>query len=70
MAKRFAGVQKAFAIQAGRELRVLVSPKVVDDILSWDLCRKISRQIEKELEYPGMIKVTVIRETREIEFAR
>lgn len=70
VAKRFAGVQKAFAIQAGRELRVLVSPKVVDDILSWDLCRKISRQIEKELEYPGMIKVTVIRETREIEYAR
>jgi ribonucrease Y len=70
IAVKFAGVDKVYAIQAGRELRVLVKPEIVDDVLSWDLCRKIARQIEKELEYPGMIKVTLIREVREIDFAR
>jgi ribonuclease Y len=70
VASKFTGVDKAFAIQAGRELRVLVKPDVVDDVLAWDLCRKISRQIEQELEYPGMIKVTLIREVREVEYAR
>ncbi len=70
VAAKFAGVEKVFAIQAGRELRVLVKPEIVDDVLSWDLCRKIARQIEKELEYPGMIKVTLIREVREVEYAR
>lgn len=70
VASKFAGVEKVFAIQAGRELRVLVKPEIVDDVLSWDLCRKIARQIEKELEYPGMIKVTLIREVREVEYAR
>ncbi len=70
IAVKFAGVDKVYAIQAGRELRVLVKPETVDDVLSWDLCRKIARQIEKELEYPGMIKVTLIREVREIDFAR
>jgi ribonuclease Y len=70
IAAKFAGVEKVYAIQAGRELRVLVKPEVVDDVLTWDLCRKIARQIERELEYPGMIKVTLIREVREIEYAR
>jgi len=70
VASKFAGVQKVYAIQAGRELRVLVKPEVVDDVLSWDLCRKIAHQIEKELEYPGMIKVTLIREVREVEYAK
>ena len=70
IAVQFAGVEKVYAIQAGRELRVLVKPEVVDDVLTWDLCKKIARQIEKELEYPGMIKVTLIREVREIEYAR
>lgn len=66
----FDGVEKCFAIQAGREIRVLVKPDFVDEVLSYDLCRRIAKRIEDELEYPGQIKVTVIRETRAVEFAK
>jgi ribonuclease Y len=66
----FEGVDKCFAIQAGRELRVMVKPDKMDEVLTYDLCRKITKRIEEELEYPGMIKVTVIRETREVDFAK
>ncbi len=68
--RSFSGVEKCYAIQAGRELRVLVKPDVVDDVVAYSLCRKIAKRIEEELEYPGMIRVTLIRELRETEFAK
>ena len=64
------GVQRAFAIQAGRELRVMVVPEVLDDLKSIRLAREIREQIEAEMTYPGQIKVTVIRELRAIELAK
>jgi ribonucrease Y len=66
----FAGVDRCYAISAGRELRVLVKPEQMDDVLTYDLCQRITKRIEDELEYPGTIKVTVIRETREIATAK
>lgn len=66
----FAGVEKCYAISAGRELRVLVKPQLMDDVLTFDLCRRITKRIEDELEYPGTIRVTVIRETREVATAK
>mgnify|MGYP003509627224 CR=1 FL=1 len=64
------GVDKVFAMQAGREIRVMVAPDVVDDIEAQVLARDIAKQIEEELTYPGQIKVTVIRETRAVEYAK
>lgn len=70
IASSFSGVEKAFAIQAGREIRVIVSPaKVKDDNLAL-MALEVKKKIEKEMEYPGQIKVTVIRETRSIEYAK
>ncbi|MBI2410632.1 MAG: ribonuclease Y [Candidatus Kerfeldbacteria bacterium] len=66
----FDGVQKAFAIQAGREVRVFVEPEKIDDFAAHTLARNIAKKIEEELKYPGEIKVNVIRETRIIEYAR
>jgi ribonucrease Y len=66
----FAGVEKCYAISAGRELRVLVKPEQMDDVLTYDLCRQLTKRIEDELEYPGTIKITVIRETREVGTAK
>jgi ribonuclease Y len=66
----FAGVSKCYAISAGRELRVMVKPEQMDDVLTYDLCRQIKKRIEDNLEYPGTIKVTVIRETREVATAK
>lgn len=70
IAMSFPGVEKAYAIQAGREVRVLVSPEEVDDLTATRLAYQIAKKIEKEMEYPGQIKVTVIRETRAIEYAK
>lgn len=70
IASRFNGVEKTYAIQAGREIRVLVEPTKIDDNEAMQMARAISKQIEAELEYPGQIKVTVVRETRCIEYAR
>ncbi len=70
IATSFAGVTKSFAIQAGREIRIMVEGKIVGDDQSFVLCRDIAKRIEKELTYPGQIKVTVIRETRAVEYAR
>jgi ribonucrease Y len=70
LATSFAGVERAYAISAGRELRVLVKPEEMDDILTYDLCRQITKRIEDKMEYPGTIKVTVIRETREVGVAK
>lgn len=69
-AKSFPGVEKAYAIQAGREIRVFVSPEKVDDYSAVKLARSIADKIEQELKYPGEIKVNVIREKRIIEYAR
>jgi len=70
IATSFEGVEKAYAIQAGREIRVFVTPEKVDDVRAYNLAKEIAKEIEKELKYPGEIKVTVIRETRVIEYAR
>jgi ribonuclease Y len=66
----FKGVEKCFALQAGRELRVLVQPSEVSDEQAYLLARNISHKIEEELQYPGQIRVTIVRETRCIEFAK
>lgn len=64
------GVERAYAIQAGRELRVVVKPEEVDDLMSYQIARNIKEKIENEVQYPGTIKVTVIRETRVTEEAK
>jgi ribonuclease Y len=64
------GVDKVFAMQAGREVRVMVLPDVVDDIAAQVLAREIAKQVETELTYPGQIRVTVVRESRATEVAR
>lgn len=64
------GVEKAYAVQAGRELRVMVKPEEVDDVTSFKIARDIKNKIESEMQYPGTIKVTVIRETRACEEAK
>jgi len=66
----FEGVAQAFAIQAGREVRVIVKPDNIDDLASARLARDIAKKIEETMQYPGQIKVTVIRETRAMEFAK
>ncbi|MGH7672230.1 MAG: ribonuclease Y, partial [Gemmatimonadales bacterium] len=70
LAGEFRGVEKVFAIQAGREVRVVVTPDTVDDASAARLTEQIARKIERELQYPGQIKVVVIRETRAVDFAR
>jgi ribonuclease Y len=70
LATSFNGVEKAFAIQAGREIRVMVSPTAIDDAGAATLARDLARKIEEDLKYPGQIKVTVLRETRVVEYAR
>jgi ribonuclease Y len=70
IADSFKGVAKAFAIQAGREIRIMVESKEIDDGKASDLAGEIARKVEKELEYPGQVKVVVIRETRAIEYAK
>jgi ribonuclease Y len=70
LAMRHKGVDRVYAMQAGREIRVMVAPGAIDDDAATVLSYEIAREIEKELEYPGQIKVTVIRESRAIEYAR
>ncbi|MDR5684301.1 MAG: ribonuclease Y [Armatimonadota bacterium] len=70
LAGSFPGVEKAYAIQAGREIRVIVRPNEIDDLTAYRLAQDMARRIESELEYPGQIKVTVLRETRIVEYAR
>ena len=70
VATSFPGVQRAFAIQAGREVRVMVQPDTIDDLESIHLARDVAKKIENSLQYPGQIKVTVIRETRAVDYAR
>jgi ribonuclease Y len=70
IAESFDGVEKSFAVQAGREVRIIVRPEEIDDLASTRLARDIVHKIEEELTYPGQIKVTVIRETRAVEYAK
>jgi ribonucrease Y len=70
LAGEFPGVEKVFAIQAGREVRVVVTPTAIDDGKASELSEQIARKIERDLQYPGQIKVVVIRETRAVDFAR
>ncbi|SDL63770.1 ribonucrease Y [Dendrosporobacter quercicolus] len=70
IAESFDGVDKSFAIQAGREIRIMVKPDKIDDLTSVRLARDIVKKIESELEYPGQIRVTVIRETRAVDYAK
>jgi ribonuclease Y len=70
MATSFTGVSQAFAIQAGREVRIIVRPEEIDDLASTRLARDIAKKIEETMQYPGQIKVTVIRETRAVDYAK
>ncbi|MEW9106025.1 ribonuclease Y, partial [Paenibacillus sp.] len=70
ISESFEGVEKSYAIQAGREVRVMVQPEKIDDAEAYRLAREITKTIENELDYPGHIKVTVIRETRAVEYAK
>ena len=70
IANSFEGIEKSFAIQAGREIRIMVKPEVIDEDKMLLMSRDIAKQIEENLEYPGQIKVTVIRETRSTDYAK
>lgn len=70
IATSFEGVNKSYAIQAGREIRIMVEGKIVDDDHAFVICRDVAKKIEKELTYPGQIKVTVIREVRAVDYAK
>ncbi len=70
IALSFPGVEKCFALQAGRELRVMVTPSQINDDQAFALARNIARKVENELQYPGQIRVTIVRETRCVEFAK
>lgn len=70
LAGAFDGVERVFAMQAGREVRVVVDPGTLDDLEASDLARRIARQMEEDLQYPGQIQVTVIREFRVTDYAR
>ncbi|HIZ77121.1 MAG TPA: ribonuclease Y [Firmicutes bacterium] len=70
IADSFSGVEKSFAIQAGREVRIMVKPDKIDDVMAYSLARDIVKRISTEMEYPGQIKVVVIRETRAVDYAK
>ena len=70
IASSFEGVQRVFAIQAGREVRIMVEPEQMDDLKSYQLSKDIAKKVEAELQYPGQIRITVIREVRAVEYAK
>lgn len=70
LADSFPGVEKSYAIQAGREVRIIVKPEEIDDLEAINLSRSIAKKVEEDLDYPGQIKVVVIRETRAVEYAK
>lgn len=70
IANGYEGVEKAFAVQAGREVRIIVKPEIIDDVKAMYMSKEIAKQIEQDMQYPGQIKVNVIRETRAVEYAK
>ncbi|RPH48116.1 MAG: ribonuclease Y [Lysobacterales bacterium] len=70
IAKEFEGVDQSYALQAGREVRIMVKPEEIDDLAAMRLARDISKRIEESMQYPGQIKVTIIRETRAVDYAK
>jgi len=70
IAAAHSGVDRVFAMQAGREVRVMVLPEAIDDVAAQVMARDIARQVEEELTYPGQIRITVVRESRATETAR
>ena len=70
VANSYKGVKQSYALQAGREVRIFVKPEDIDDLASIRLARDISKQIEETMQYPGQIRVTVIRETRAVDYAK
>ena len=70
IANSFNGVEKSYAVQAGREVRIIVRPEDVDEVGTTLMARDIVKKIEKDLDYPGQIKVNVIRETRAVDYAK
>ncbi|MCX8025103.1 MAG: ribonuclease Y, partial [Thermanaerothrix sp.] len=70
IANSFKGVSQSYAIQAGREIRIIVRPEEIDDLAALRLARDVAKKIEETMQYPGQIKVTVIRETRAVDYAK
>jgi len=70
IANSFKGVSQSYAIQAGREVRIIVRPDDIDDLDALRIARDVAKKIEDNMQYPGQIKVTVIRETRAVDFAK
>ena len=70
IANSFIGVEKSFAIQAGREVRIIVKPEEVDELAASRLASDIARKIEENMDYPGQIKICVVRETRSVDYAK
>ena len=70
IATSFGGVTNSFAIQAGREIRIIVKPNDIDDMGAIKLSRDIAKKVEESLQYPGQIKITVVRETRAVDYAK
>ena len=70
IAREFEGVEQSYALQAGREVRIMVKPEAIDDLAAMRLARDISKRIEETMQYPGQIKVTIIRETRAVDYAK
>ena len=70
ISESFDGVEKCYAVQAGREIRIMVKPEQIDDTNSILLARDVAKKIESEMEYPGQIKVVIIRETRAVDYAK
>jgi len=70
IAGSYPGVDKVFAMQAGREVRIMVKPEDVDDVAAQVLARDLAKRVEQELQYPGQIKITVVREVRSVEYAK
>lgn len=70
IAESFDGVEKCYAVQAGREIRIMVKPDKVDDDASVILAHDVAKRIEEDMEYPGQIKVVIVRETRAVDYAK
>ena len=70
IANEFEGVDKCYAIQAGREMRIMVRPEHIDDVGAMRMARDVAKRVEETLDYPGQIRITVIRETRSTEYAK